>query len=152
MCSQQQVLSSGPALDRWYLCMAPHQGRSHPSMFVPAFVVACCTLRVALISTSFIISFCIGILLVYLLTPIPKIIIRYPTPENAGKIIYKDDIYERGLDEQLGLEFRLLIICASHHYINGGGRVLPVKLILSARRRQRANATANNSANKTAAG
>ena len=39
----------------------------------------------------FVISFCIGILLVYLLTPVPKIVIRYPTPENSGKIIYKDD-------------------------------------------------------------
>lgn len=39
----------------------------------------------------FIIAFAIGMLFVYTLSPTPDIIIRYPTPENAGKIIYKDD-------------------------------------------------------------
>ena len=39
----------------------------------------------------FLISFCIGIFLVYISTPKPKIIIKYPTPQNAGKIIYKDN-------------------------------------------------------------
>ena len=38
----------------------------------------------------FMVSLSIGLLLAYLFTPIPEIIIRYPTPENAGKIIYKD--------------------------------------------------------------
>lgn len=38
----------------------------------------------------FFISFCIGMFMVYILTPLPEIIIRYPTPHNAGKIIYKD--------------------------------------------------------------
>jgi hypothetical protein len=39
----------------------------------------------------FIVSFATGILIVYLNTPPPEIIIKYPTPSNAGKIIYKDD-------------------------------------------------------------
>jgi hypothetical protein len=39
----------------------------------------------------FLISFCIGIFFVYISTPKPKIIIKYPTPQNAGKIIYKDN-------------------------------------------------------------
>jgi hypothetical protein len=38
----------------------------------------------------FFISFCIGMFMVYILTPLPEIIIRYPTPHNAGKIVYKD--------------------------------------------------------------
>lgn len=38
----------------------------------------------------FIISFCIGIFMVYISTPLPEIIIRYPTPLNSNKIIYKD--------------------------------------------------------------
>ena len=39
----------------------------------------------------FLISFSIGIFIVYINTPTPEIIIKYPNPENAGKIIYKDD-------------------------------------------------------------
>jgi hypothetical protein len=39
----------------------------------------------------FIISFCIGIFMVYITLPLPEIIIRYPTPFNAGKIVYKDN-------------------------------------------------------------
>ena len=27
---------------------------------------------------------------VYILTPTPDIILKYPTPDNAGSIIYKD--------------------------------------------------------------
>jgi len=38
----------------------------------------------------FITSLAIGLLLAYLLTPQPEVIIKYPTPDNAGKIIYKD--------------------------------------------------------------
>lgn len=39
----------------------------------------------------FIAAFALGILVVYTTTPPPEIIIKYPTPGNAGKIIYKDD-------------------------------------------------------------
>lgn len=38
----------------------------------------------------FFIALFVGMFLTYILTPIPDIIIKYPTPENAGNIIYKD--------------------------------------------------------------
>ena len=38
----------------------------------------------------FLIALSIGLFYTYLTTPMPEIIIKYPTPENAGKIIYKD--------------------------------------------------------------
>ena len=40
--------------------------------------------------TSFFIAFSIGIFLTYIYSPPKKIVIKWPTPENAGKIIYKD--------------------------------------------------------------
>lgn len=43
-----------------------------------------------IIPLYFFISFSIGILISYLITPTPQIVIKYPTPDNAGKIIYKD--------------------------------------------------------------
>ena len=39
----------------------------------------------------FLIAFGIGIFISYILAPEPQIVIQYPTPENAGKIIYQDD-------------------------------------------------------------
>ena len=39
----------------------------------------------------FMASFGIGVFLSYIFTPEPKIVIQYPTPENAGKITYMDD-------------------------------------------------------------
>ena len=39
----------------------------------------------------FFISLIIGLFLAYIFTPQPEVIIRYPTPENAGKIIYQDN-------------------------------------------------------------
>jgi hypothetical protein len=41
--------------------------------------------------TSFFIAFCIGIFLTYIYAPQKKIIIKWPTPENAGKVVYKDN-------------------------------------------------------------
>ena len=38
----------------------------------------------------FLLSFAAGLLFVYLSQPTPTIIHVYPTPENAGKIAYKD--------------------------------------------------------------
>jgi len=38
----------------------------------------------------FLISLCVGFFFVYIFTPYPDVVIMYPTPENAGKIVYKD--------------------------------------------------------------
>lgn len=38
----------------------------------------------------FLISLTVGLLFAYLFTPQPEVIIKYPTPENAGKVVYKD--------------------------------------------------------------
>ena len=40
---------------------------------------------------AFFIAFAIGIFLTYIYSPPKKIIIKWPTPENAGKVIYKDE-------------------------------------------------------------
>ena len=39
----------------------------------------------------FFIAFCIGILYNNLIHPKPNVIIKYHTPNNAGKVLYKDD-------------------------------------------------------------
>jgi hypothetical protein len=38
----------------------------------------------------FFISFAIGILFVYLLTPKPEIVYKFPSPYNSGSVVYKD--------------------------------------------------------------
>lgn len=39
---------------------------------------------------SFIIAFGVGLLYVYLAHPPQKVVVKYPTPFNAGKVTYKD--------------------------------------------------------------
>jgi hypothetical protein len=39
----------------------------------------------------FVLAFGIGIFLSYIFAPEPRIIVQYPTPDNAGKITYQDD-------------------------------------------------------------
>lgn len=39
----------------------------------------------------FLICFSVGMLYVYAVTPTKRAIVKYPTPYNAGKIIYKDE-------------------------------------------------------------
>ena len=39
----------------------------------------------------FFISLSIGLFYVYITTPTPEIIIKYPTPENAANLIFTDD-------------------------------------------------------------
>lgn len=39
---------------------------------------------------AFFLAFGIGILFVYIKAPAPRIIVRYPTPYNAQKTVYKD--------------------------------------------------------------
>lgn len=38
----------------------------------------------------FIIAFCVGIFLTYISTPPPNVVLKYPTPLNAGKVVYRD--------------------------------------------------------------
>jgi hypothetical protein len=38
---------------------------------------------------AFIIAFAIGIFYIYVSTPKPKVVIKYPTPYNANRIVYK---------------------------------------------------------------
>jgi hypothetical protein len=38
----------------------------------------------------FFVSFSVGILLVYLITPEPTLVIKFPSPYNAGQVMYKD--------------------------------------------------------------
>jgi hypothetical protein len=39
---------------------------------------------------SFIAAFSVGIVACYLMAPKPKLVVRFPTPLNAGNIVYKD--------------------------------------------------------------
>lgn len=38
----------------------------------------------------FIAAFAVGLLLCYILTPPPEIVVKFPSPYNAGKVIYRD--------------------------------------------------------------
>jgi hypothetical protein len=40
---------------------------------------------------AFLIAFSLGILFVYLSAPKPRLIIKYPTPYNADKIVYRNE-------------------------------------------------------------
>lgn len=42
----------------------------------------------------FILSFSIGLFICYITTPQPDIILKFPSPTNAGKVIYKDKAEE----------------------------------------------------------
>ena len=39
----------------------------------------------------FFVSLFIGLFLVYIITPTPEVIVKYPTPENANESIFEDD-------------------------------------------------------------
>lgn len=41
---------------------------------------------------AFIISFSFGILMCYITSPVPNIVIKYPTPENTGLLTYIDKV------------------------------------------------------------
>ena len=40
---------------------------------------------------AFFIALAVGFLYAYLTTPYPRVVYKYPTPYNAGKIVYIDD-------------------------------------------------------------
>jgi len=39
---------------------------------------------------AFIVAFSLGMIYVYLKTPQPKLVVKFPTPYNAGSVVYKD--------------------------------------------------------------
>lgn len=39
----------------------------------------------------FLIALCVGLLYTYISTPPPEIVVKYPTPFNAGQVTYVDD-------------------------------------------------------------
>ena len=41
----------------------------------------------------FLTSLCLGLLYVYLSTPAPEVIVKFPSPYNAGKLIYSDSAH-----------------------------------------------------------
>ena len=43
------------------------------------------------IPVYFFIGLFLGLYYVYITAPEPKVVIKYPTPENAGKVTYMDD-------------------------------------------------------------
>ena len=40
----------------------------------------------------FMISLCVGLFFCYILTPEPRVVIKYPTPENSNDVIYIDNV------------------------------------------------------------
>lgn len=36
-------------------------------------------------------AFAIGLLVSYMMTPAPKVVVKFPSPYNAGSVVYKDD-------------------------------------------------------------
>lgn len=42
-------------------------------------------------SLGFLLGFALGMLYVYATQPVPKIIIKHPTPKNVGKVVYHDN-------------------------------------------------------------
>lgn len=38
----------------------------------------------------FFVSFAIGLFVVYILNPAPSVVVKFPTPYNAGHVVYKD--------------------------------------------------------------
>lgn len=39
---------------------------------------------------AFIVSFAIGIACCYVISPAPKVVMKFPSPNNAGSVVYKD--------------------------------------------------------------
>lgn len=38
----------------------------------------------------FIVSFAVGLFIVYIFAPAPTVVIKFPSPSNAGKVVYRD--------------------------------------------------------------
>ena len=39
----------------------------------------------------FFLAFGIGLLACYLMAPAPEVVVRFPSPTNAGKVVYRDE-------------------------------------------------------------
>jgi len=39
----------------------------------------------------FFLAFSVGLLACYMFTPPPQVVVRFPSPNNAGRIVYKDE-------------------------------------------------------------
>lgn len=50
---------------------------------------------------AFVLAFGVGILIVYVTNPKAQIVIKFPTPMNAGKVIYRgdDECYKYSVEE-----------------------------------------------------
>lgn len=40
---------------------------------------------------AFFLSFAIGMFFIYIVTPKPEVVIKFPSPWNAGKVLYKSE-------------------------------------------------------------
>lgn len=38
----------------------------------------------------FVVSFAVGLMLCYVMTPPPQVILKFPSPQNAGHVLYHD--------------------------------------------------------------
>jgi hypothetical protein len=39
---------------------------------------------------AFVVAFAVGLLACYLIAPAPKVVVKFPSPWNAGQVVYKD--------------------------------------------------------------
>lgn len=47
-------------------------------------------IRTMIVPFYFFVSFAIGLFFVYIMAPAPTVIMKFPSPYNAGKVVYKD--------------------------------------------------------------
>ena len=38
----------------------------------------------------FLVAFAVGLLVCYVMAPAPEVVVKFPSPYNAGKVVYKD--------------------------------------------------------------
>jgi hypothetical protein len=39
---------------------------------------------------AFIVAFSVGLFFIYMFTPPPEVVVKFPTPWNAGRVVYRD--------------------------------------------------------------
>lgn len=45
---------------------------------------------------AFIIAFALGLFFIYMFTPAPEIVVKFPSPWNSGQVVYQDDSVSNG--------------------------------------------------------